>query len=422
MPCCLLPTPRSRRRPWALGATSCIMRSTMRFFLLTKTPLPPGSAWAAVIAITLTFPPVSSNDDARPPRLQDADIVISNELTLPHRLEPVDDEEPRHLLKIFSLDPRDLIPVDMENVIQEFIDPKNLDEFKALVAAFKRLGEGRCREATRALLALTDDSSPLQAFGADAALDLLRYAAFQSYDAECLSSEIDGIPEEVRRVTGILEVSHPRHPKPFCTATLVGSDLIVTSRHCFIKSSGVRNAGCLGLRNPGIAVRFLDSSDETHRVDHPHIRCDSSDRPTGTDRDFVYATLARAVANADPAAVVPRSKQIPPGSLFWLVGFSDFAAKADQASGRTDPLAAVRYAPRDTCGVLYASGACLLHTCQTGMGVSGAGLLRIPEGSRPELLAVHAGPARLAANCGPDAPSSQLANVASRAIPPTSSR
>ena len=74
----------------------------------------------------------------------------------------------------------------------------------------------------------------------------------------------------------------------------------------------------------------------------------------------------------------------------------------------------MRYAEQATCGILHVSDACVLHTCQTAPGTSGAGLLSMSEDHVVRLLAVHQGGVEREKKCEGIETNSEEINLAVR--------
>lgn len=230
-------------------------------------------------------------------------------------------------------------------------------------------------------------------------------AASAAYDRDCLAP-LATVPLVVRQVTGILVTTDS---VPFCSATAVGKATIVTAKHCFFDPrTGEPNAQFAELQANQVSYRALEPKTGintfTLRAGKGAVAGafnPASDVVLLTVTDGPMPHFARVVGNAPAATAAP----VPT----WIVGLNTLVGDIRQARPATD---FVRGSSPKGCSVVEvpASG-CLVHSCQTAPGTSGAGVLEIqPDG--PVLIGVHISSSLDANACGVGAPVGGTLNLA----------
>ena len=326
---------------------------------------------------------------------------------------------------LLNVDSPRFIPIDVPSIIEQQFQGLLMDDrILGVIDAFNRLGTGMCSQQASNFYDAWLDFRDSYAQQYQRTRTLRRYMAaderikleevFADYDTNCLIADVGSIPLSVRSVVGILELFDGTW-HPFCTATLVNDRTVITSKHCFVeRSTGIRSVGCAYWPTPqGIVVRFLHDLGRAYRLVKLSIQCLNRNERYSVLNDYVEATLGEDVVKSVPARIAQRSNAILPGTSFWSVGYSSYVTEAYGEKAQPLPLAAIRYAPVETCGVLAATTSCVFHSCQTAPGTSGAGLLREVDGA-VELIGVHFGSSEPFAVCGEGAPQTKDVNLAIR--------
>ena len=262
------------------------------------------------------------------------------------------------------------------------------DFLTGLATSFGKLNDGRCLRFFLDLPERGEDVDFEQSFP----------RLFPSYDEACLLKDLSWVPSELRTVVGILEVrSEPR--EPFCSVTLTGRRTAVTSRHCFVNRNGGYTTGCQTFHEPGLVVRFLEAPETDYRVEVLSTACSKHEGPYGFEEDLIEIELDRDVDTPAPARWAAAEEPLEE-STFWLIGHSRYAREAHVGDwGAAEQFATIRYSPESTCGVLVSHDRCLLHSCQSAPGMSGAGLLRVGD-EGVEILGIQTDASAPERDCG----------------------
>lgn len=236
--------------------------------------------------------------------------------------------------------------------------------------------------------------------------------AFDTYDTECLYSNLAQLPEEIANVAGVLEIGGQAR-RVFCGATLVGPKTAITNRHCFVDpASGEYAAGCKLLVSPGVYIRFLSALDKPYRIMALETPCPRLKREYNVSDDFIRVTLSEPVIGVRPAKITGASAEVSVGTTFWTAGPSSYVSQTKSTDVMANPYGSVRFASNPSCIVLTRSLECMLHSCQTAPGTSGAGLLLLGVDREVELIGIHAGASSIASQCGDGTPSLSGVNLA----------
>lgn len=217
-------------------------------------------------------------------------------------------------------------------------------------------------------------------------------------EKKCLVSA-DGLPESIRGVVGVLAAVGS--PSPFCGATIVSSQAIVTARHCFWEQdgSGRRSTHYDRLKDgqvsfiplvPGSGPRSVKVAKDALSGVAPYIG--------DTTTDVVELALTEALSS--PVAI-PTSPPEPPFSGFMVGPYPSM----EIAMGRRhfSHIEYVQANTPDLCVAVYFDDqGCWYHSCQTVASTSGSGFLVELDDERVGLVAVHSGPSNSHEPCDAD--------------------
>lgn len=234
--------------------------------------------------------------------------------------------------------------------------------------------------------------------------------AANNYERNCMTRLAD-VPIAVRQITGVLVTKG----SPWCSATIIGADRLLTSRHCFVHPNGTATEAYdrvfPGPESPGL-VSFIAIEEHGGRQSF-----------TVTWNGSPPA-LAPFTALEDWLVLVIRSgrfdHQVRPGTQslqaqsmpqsVWVVGSN---AHLGDLSAGGPPLAFTRASKPKACSIVRVTpSGCIYHTCQTGPATSGAGILALAASGAVTLLGVHKARISEAAGCEATPPYNDVLNLA----------
>lgn len=235
---------------------------------------------------------------------------------------------------------------------------------------------------------------------------------FSEYDNHCLRSDYKHdkhISDRVLKVVGLLVVNDQKK-LPFCTVTLIGPDIVITNRHCFITREGGYDTGCWKFFDPGLSVRFLHKSQYQDESQEKFYKvksilggkqCNQIQEKYSINNDSIKLKLEEEVLDITPASIIDDYKPITPGTVIWLIGYSEYVHVINELINHQSEDEGVRYSPDGTCAVLSTTEYCIYHTCQTAPRMSGAGMLLTKDNGEVELIGIHVGSSKgLYKECG----------------------
>lgn len=333
----------------------------------------------------------------------------SNELDLPMRVMPVVSTKPD--LSVFLVG-RDLGPDFLANRMAWYMQvvpglPARYGDskFNEVRDAFT----SECKASASGYQATAISLFGSTRFSIDIAGAEVRTVG-RSYDRDCLVA-LDSLPTAIRRVTGVLIT--PRGA-PWCSATIVGPKSLITARHCFVDPlTGLATDQFAQLTDGRIG--FLAVEAHYGKVDFSTRWFNSVKAPLGqfgpledrqlleiSDGAFEHYAVAHAAAISNADMPIP----------VWIVGSN---ANLGQLGTGMPPLDYARGSAPRACAILEISSAgCLYHSCQTGGGTSGAGVLAVTPSGAVELLGVHKAAIGEAAGCELSPPFGVKINLAIR--------
>ena len=222
----------------------------------------------------------------------------------------------------------------------------------------------------------------------------------------CLA-EVGSIPKSIRDVVGVL-AAYDR-PVPFCGATIVGTQHIVTASHCFWSETGGELHSIDVLE--GNKLYFIPLVERP--LDGRIVRSVKVDETSlhgvtpyngDTNRDFVVLELSQDIGSPFAEIVSPQQSPFPTYMLGpypttqIMMGNRRFKAIEYLQANAPDLCVAVYH---DTQGCWY-------HSCQTVKTTSGSGLLVETGEGGAGLLAIHSGPSDGHSPCDGDQYGSEL--------------
>jgi hypothetical protein len=234
--------------------------------------------------------------------------------------------------------------------------------------------------------------------------------AATSYERNCMTRLAD-VPIAVRQITGVLVTSGV----PWCSATIIGADRLLTSRHCFVHPNGTATEAYdrvfPGPESPGL-VSFI--AIEEHGGRRSFTVNWSGNPPALTPFTALEDWLVLVVRSGRfdhevrPGAQSVQSQAMP--QSVWVVGSN--AHLGDLTAGGP-PLAFTRASKPKACSIVRVTpSGCIYHTCQTGPATSGAGILALAANGTVTLLGVHKARISEAAGCEATPPFNDVLNLA----------
>lgn len=250
--------------------------------------------------------------------------------------------------------------------------------------------------------------------------DLLE--ALRNYSRDCLSDVKQIAPgplaDNLALAVGVLRYNTSQDLPAggwgtLCSATRLDGDWVLTAKHCFYDSREreARIAPDLGdqirrgaykfvlpmlrqeLKVTGIACVDDDSQEEACLRYGPR-----GTRSAGFGSDFVLLKVEPKPGLAVPVLTVS-SRGLAAGDAVMLAGWNLFAAvteastvAAGNAVGFVDVPSPLRLSRAGTCTVAVVQGVCIVHTCQSSAGTSGAGLLSFTPDGALRVVGVHVAP------------------------------
>lgn len=216
-----------------------------------------------------------------------------------------------------------------------------------------------------------------------------------SYEDECLT-QLDDVPAEIRRVLGVLSIGGA----PFCSGTIIDTNKLITSRHCFSKSSTGNTKPALQHWKDG-NLAFITAEPHNGRHDFKVSPPSSATlaslaQPFTATQDYWLLETTRRFAHKAMYEAAPDDTTDYP-VLAWLVGTN---INLDDFGTPQTPLGLIRGSAPTACAILERTDAgCVYHTCQSSPATSGAGIFHsdVTEGVR--VLGVHKGTIVEAGSC-----------------------
>jgi len=271
--------------------------------------------------------------------------------------------------------------------------------------------DATCREKANSVLAA--EAALLNLPPGSPLTSLAQYkAAAAAYGLSCFAP-LNTVPKPIMAVVGILAVSGGGGAlMPFCSATAVGSNQIVSARHCFFSEfdGKAKPAELEALESGQVTFRSLNpSQQDVNFTVTPGAEADLSPQVFQPYQDeIVLRTDLPLQAFAVRASDRIAQSDVP--VPLWLVGANVMPSLSNQWIGNVRDLTWAS-GPKACAVVGVSETGCAYHTCQTSPSSSGAGLLREKNGA-VYLVAVHHGPASRAGACEAQAPADLRLNLA----------
>lgn len=340
------------------------------------------------------------------------DLIGTDEYQNDYLLRPVVSDS-QDLLELVAPDTAQLLFIDnLLRILQtvpgvpedpRFSDPK-FDSVKEAFSSECKESAAQIGTATLSLLAI--DQS--------AFMEELQNALPKSdvYESSCLV-QLAEVPAAVRQVIGVLTWEK----RTFCSATVVGKNKILTSRHCFFDADkGKSRPEWQALQQELIIFR----TPVPHGVESAwYAMPDKSvDKTEAAFKPFADHILLDVPGADFTRTAVIRTKlndhELP--IMAWVVGSNSILGDVKDLK---NPFEYVRGSLDKTCAVMeVTSNGCLYHTCQTGGSTSGAGVLKIDENNDVTLVGVHKGPAARSTGCEASPPIRLAINLAAQYTTP----
>lgn len=229
----------------------------------------------------------------------------------------------------------------------------------------------------------------------------------RAYERDCLVA-LEALPLPIRRVTGVLVAAGGA---PWCSATVVGANRILTARHCFIDGQKGQAHDTFSQMGQGrIGFRSVEPHNGRQSFSAAWVqgRVPSVEKFGPTDDLVVLQVIDGMFEHwAQAAERLPTEEELPVPA--WIVGSN--ATLGDVASART-ALEFTRGSSPIACSLLeVTAGGCLYHSCQTGEATSGAGVLALTQDA-VTILGVHNAAIAGAYGCEAEPPVDDVLNLA----------
>ena len=228
--------------------------------------------------------------------------------------------------------------------------------------------------------------------------------AANNYERNCMTRLAD-VPLAVRQITGVLVTQLV----PWCSATIVGSNRLLTLRHCFVHPDGTPTEAYARVAPSLVSFAALEehggqrSFTVTWNGDPPPLV------PFTALQDWLVLTIRDGAFEHYVRPQPVQAGQGMPQSV-WVVGSN--AHLGDLTSGRPALEFTRASAPKACAIVRVTPSGCIYHTCQTGPATSGAGMLALATTGTVTLLGVHKARISEAGSCESSPPYNDVLNLA----------
>ena len=198
-----------------------------------------------------------------------------------------------------------------------------------------------------------------------------------------------------------------------CSATRIAPDLVLTAKHCFYNLEAgevaIANQTLVDVKNgrykftlpmlgrdlPVVSIECVadQASDPSCRRYGP-----AGQHNAGFGADFVLLRV-RDGDDLELPNITVSSKGIMPGSAVMLVGWNLFAAIADvyrqslTSTGSIKTSLPLHLSRAGTCTIATVKNVCMVHTCQSSSGASGASLIQADAEGALRIVGLHVAPA-----------------------------
>lgn len=232
--------------------------------------------------------------------------------------------------------------------------------------------------------------------------------ATSAYDLNCFTS-LNQIPIEIRNITGVLV----KDRVPFCSATIIGEDRMLTSRHCFIDADSGADLRFTALTRGAITFHSFSQTagNKVYPVRTVTQEVDQSlFQPFDVADDYIVLRTIGfpSIAYPDRVSITPNDPSLP--IPVWVVGSNELLGSL---SGGGSVMSTVRASGPKACSILEVTEkGCIYHSCQTGPSTSGATLMRTDENGGISILGVHKAPISRGKTCENQPPVNLKLNLA----------
>lgn len=197
-----------------------------------------------------------------------------------------------------------------------------------------------------------------------------------------------------------------------CSATRIGLNLVLTAKHCFYSLEAGQTAvtdqaltaikygrykfrlPMLGRDLPVVSIECVED-----QATSPDCRRygPAGSRNAGFGADFVLLRVRDGDDLAIPNITVS-SKGVIPGSPVMLAGWNLFASIVDAyrqsltSPDRVKISLPLHLSRAGTCTIATVKNVCMVHTCQTSSGASGASLIQYDADGALRIIGLHVAP------------------------------
>ncbi len=227
--------------------------------------------------------------------------------------------------------------------------------------------------------------------------------AQETLDAQCMSADVAELEDwaqsfsfdEIQRRTGVLVIkeSSDDQGKLVCGAGLLDEDTLITARHCIFKSLNREHSEISrALRNENLYFLSLSAPNVAFLVGS----FEDTSGGVGTANDYIGLKLKNKLDNVTQTRVKHVSKLDSVLIAGWFSAAKEkFAPNDDWPKWRK----MVRWY-RPQCFVLDKSSQCLIHTCGTEKGFSGAPIWAVDSNGNTHLAGLQSGYSSAVRGCG----------------------